>query len=136
MNNNTLKNTKKGYIALITTLVVGSVSVAITIGLFFTGILQTQTGITIYDGMRARHYADACVEHALMAIRSDTGYTGSNNKSFPGGVCEYTVTSSGGENRTIESQGFVGDTTHRVQVEIDEINPAINVQFWQFIDSF
>ncbi len=130
-------NTKtKGYVALITTLVVGATSVLVTTGMLSIGITQTQSAITLYDGYKAKHLADACVEYALQEIRNSTSFTGSSTENFTEGDCTYDVSSNGGEDRDIEAEGIVGDVTQRSLVNLDQITPSINITSWEFVDIF
>lgn len=126
----------QGYIALITTLVVGSLAMLVTVGMLSIGITQTQTALVSYDGYRAQQLAEACAEYALQEIRNSTSFSGSGGETLGAGSCTYDVNSGGGENRTIEALGTVKDNTHRIEISIDQINPSINVTSWQLVDTF
>ena len=129
------KNTK-GYVALITTLVVGSLAMSITVGMLSIGITQTQTAGVKYDAVRAGALADACVEYALQEIRNNTNFNGNGTETFSIGSCTYDVILGGGESRTIESTGAVNNAIRRVAVTLDQITPDLNITRWVYVDSF
>ena len=80
---------------------------------------------------QAKALANACAEEALQQIRDSTPFTGTGNLTLGQGSCNYTVTSGGGQNRTIASTGTVGSIVRKVKTTIDKINPGINITSWQ-----
>jgi len=79
---------------------------------------------------------DACAEEALQQIHDSNPFTGSGSLSIGQGTCSYTVTNTGGQGRSVIASGTVGTTVRRVQITIDQVNPAINVTSWQEVVSF
>lgn len=127
---------KDGYAALMGVLVVGAVSASAVLSMLLLGIQSSQTSFTVQQSAQSRELADACVEEALQEIRDDGGYTGSESLSLSMGECQYAVTSSGGQSRTITSEGATGSIVRKVQLEIDGINPEINITSWQEVADF
>ncbi len=127
---------KNGYITLISVLIVGAVGVVITTSLILLGLGSSRTSFAIEQSNQAKGLANACAEEALQQIRDSTPYTGSGNLAFGEGSCSYTVSSQGGQNRTITSSGLVGTITRKVKIIIDRINPAIQVVSWQEVSDF
>ncbi|MFC1623678.1 hypothetical protein ACFL05_00985 [Patescibacteria group bacterium] len=52
------------------------------------------------------------------------------------GSCTYTVINTGGNNRQINSSASAGNIDRKVKIEIDAINPKINILSWQEVDTF
>ena len=125
------KNTKAGFVTLISVLVVGAVGVAITLSIILLGLGSSRTSFAVEQSNQARALANACAEEALQQIRDSTPFTGTGNLSLGQGTCTYTVTSQGGQNRTITSSGTVGTILRKVKIIIDKITPNINVTSWQ-----
>jgi len=125
-----------GYITLISVLVVGAIGVAITTSLLLFGLGSSRSSFAIEQSAQARSLADACAEEALQEIRDSTPYTGSDNLSLGQGDCDYTVTSGGGQNRTIDASGTVGTVQRKVKISINAINPSINITSWQEVADF
>ena len=134
MNDKTLYT--KGYVALITTLVVGSIALAVTLGMISLSITLTQTSGAWHQGYLGGSLVDGCVEHALQEIRNSTNFAETANFPLGEGVCNYSVTSQGGENRTIQAEVVVGNATRRSVIMIDAISPAINITTWELVSEF
>ena len=132
----TLKNkcydkNDSGYITLISVLVVGAVGVAIALSLILLGTGSSRTSFANERSNQSKALANACAEEAFQQIRDSTPFTGSGTLTFGQGVCSYTVTSQGGQNRTITTSGTVGTIIRKVNIIINKINPAIIVTSWQ-----
>lgn len=126
----------RGYITLISVLVVGAVGVTIALSLILLGLGSSRTSFAVEQSNQAKALANACAEEALQQIRDSTPYTGSGNLSLGQGTCSYTVTSQGGQNRTIVSTGTVGTIVRKVKIIITKINPNITVSTWQEVADF
>ncbi|MAZ40571.1 hypothetical protein CL654_00430 [bacterium] len=125
-----IKKPQNGFVTLISILIVSSVSVLLVLSQLEGGIARTQNRITGEQGATARGHANTCIEEALEEIRELESYTGSNSIAFSLGSCEWLVTNTGGENRTIRATGTV-DTVHRnVEVQITAIDPYISISSW------
>lgn len=129
-------NMNRGYITLISVLVVGAVGVTITISLILLGLSSSRTSFAVEQSNQAKALANACAEEALQEIRDSTPYTGSDNLTLGQGNCTYTVTSQGGQDRTITATGTVDTIVRKVEIVIDKINPTIEVVSWQEVADF
>jgi len=122
---------QNGFITLTSVLVVGAVGVAIATSLILLGLGSSRTSFAVEQSNQAKGLANACAEEALQQIRDSTPFTGSGNLTLGQGICTYTVTNQGGQNRTITSSGTVGSIIRKVKIIIDKINPTIQVVSWQ-----
>lgn len=121
----------KGYIALITVLVVGAIGVAISTSLLLLGLGSSRSSFALEQSNQAKALANACSEEALQQIRDSTPFTGTGNLTLGQGTCTYTVVNDGAQNRTVSASGTVGTVVRKVKITIDKINPGINVTSWQ-----
>ena len=126
----------KGFITLISVLIVGVVGVAITVSLILLGLSSSRTSFAVEQSNQAKALANACAEEGLQQIRDSFIFTDSGNLSLGQGTCSYTVTDQGQQNRTIIASGVVGTITRKVRVIIDTINPTIQVVSWQELADF
>lgn len=124
---------QNGYITLISILIVGAVGVAITLSIILLGIGSSRTSFAVEQSYQAKALANACAEEALQQIRDSTPFTGSGNLTLRQGTCAYTVTSQGGQNRTIVTTGTVGTIVRKAKIIINNITPAITATSWQEI---
>lgn len=127
---------KKGYVALISVLVVSAVGIAVTLSLILLGIGTSRTSFAYEQSNQAKGLANACAEEAMQRIRDSTPFTGSDTLTLGMGTCTYTVTTQGPQSRTITANGTVGTIIRKVRIVIDRINPTIQVVSWQEIADF
>jgi len=124
-----------GYVTLISVLVVGVVGLAIALTLLLLGLNASQTSFAIQESYQAKALADLCGEEALQAIRNLSTFIGLGSVSDGGGVCNYRVSDLGPpESKLIEVSGTVGTVARYLEINIDGINPAINVVSWQEVE--
>ena len=109
---------KKGYIALLSVLVLGAVAASLAFSLF-AGSGRSDALIATEDNLRARGYAESCAEEALENIRTTTSYTGTNTLSWSAG------------NRTITVTGLSGGSTQHLTITLTAINPLLVISSWQ-----
>ncbi|MFA6594388.1 MAG: hypothetical protein WCT16_04000 [Candidatus Buchananbacteria bacterium] len=121
----------RGYILLLSILVVGAVGLAVTLSLLFLGLDASRTVLVVEQVSGARALANACADEALQQIRSNSLFVGSGNMSFNGGICDYTVANTGGNTREIIASGIKNDTFSRLTINISAIYPLITYTSWQ-----
>lgn len=126
----------RGYITLISILIVGAVGVAITLSLILLGLASSRTSFAVEESNQAKALANACAEEGLQQISGSILYTGSGGLSLGQGSCSYVVTAGVGQARTVTASGTVGDISRKVRVELDSINPQINITSWQEVADF
>lgn len=125
----------KGYITLLSVLVVGAVGVAITISLILLGLASAKNSLAYQQMHQAKALANACAEEALEQIRESSSFTGTGNLMLGQGTCSYTVFGTQ-PNLTITSTGTVNTIIRKVKVIISAINPLIVVTSWQEVGDF
>lgn len=125
-----------GYITLISVLVVGAVGMAITTSLILLGIGNSRTGFTVQQSYQTKALANACAEEGLEKIRGDSAFTGTETLSLGQGNCTYTVTSQGGQNRTVTAVGTVGTVVRKARVIVSGIGATISLSSWQEVSDF
>ncbi len=123
--------TNNGYITLISVLVVGAVGVAIATSLILLGVGSSRTSFAVEQSNQAKALANACAEEALQQIRDSTPFIGTGSLTLGQGTCSYTVTSQGGQDRTVTASSTVGTIIRKVKVIINNINPLITPTSWQ-----
>lgn len=120
----------RGFITLISVLILGAVGVAVVVALLQQGLSSSRTAFTTQQSGQARGLADACAEGALDTIRGNTSYTGTTNLTVGPGTCSYTVTNTGGTTRSVSAVGTVGTVIRRVSVSVATVSP-VTLTSWQ-----
>lgn len=125
-----------GYVTLLALLIVGAIGMSVGVALMLSGVGGLKNSGSYESAHKARALAMTCAEEALEVIRENSSFSGSNNLNLGGNTCNYTVTNTGGENRSIATSATVGTITSKVLVLIDAINPKINIASWQEVADF
>ena len=73
----------------------------------------------------------ACAELALQNLRTNNAYTGSGSQVLNGGVCGYSVSNLGGNNRTIVATSTVLGFVSKLNISIDALAPTIHIVSWR-----
>ncbi len=120
-----------GYIALIAVLVVGAATLAIALALLVGGTDSQRSALITQQSAGARSLAKSCVEEALQQIRDNAAFTDTNTLAFGQGNCTYTVTNTGGNNRTIDASGTVGNVVRKIQAHATINTSSISITSWQ-----
>jgi hypothetical protein len=122
-----------GYIALMAVLIVGAASLAIGLALLTMGADSQRSTLVLQQSAQALSLATACAEEALQEIHDDTTFTGTGNLNLGEGTCSYTVTNTGGSNRTITTSGIVGSVTRKLEIYATIGVSSISIISWQEI---
>jgi hypothetical protein len=125
-----IKRKSKGYVALMAVLVVGAASAAVAIALLSTATDSQRSTLVNQYTVLARQAASACAEIALQVVHDNTSFTGTAGGVIGSGSCSYTVTNTGGNNRTITTSGTYNTTVRRLQITIT-IGSTITINTWQ-----
>ena len=122
---------RKGYITLLSVLIISAVATAIAVSLILLGLGSSRSSFSIFQSNQAKAVANACAETALQTIRDNTAFTGGGNLTIDQGSCSYNVSNTGGDSRLIDVIAQVGTVFRKVKITIDTINPQINISSWQ-----
>lgn len=120
----------KGFVTLISVLILGAVGVAVVVSLIQLGLGSSRTSFATEQSVQARGLADACGEEALDTIRGNTSYTGTTNVTLGNGTCSYTVTNTGGTTRSVTAVGTVGTIVRHVTIVVATVSP-VSLTSWQ-----
>lgn len=129
---NKLKN-QKGYVALMTVLIIGAAATAITTTLLLTGTDASRVALGEQRSTQARKLADSCGEEMLQVIHDNTTYVGTGTITLPTGSCNYTVTSTGSNTRTINADSTVGNVVRKIRAYVTINAVSLSISSWQEI---
>lgn len=125
-----LRRTSEGYVALMAVLIVGAAATAVATALLVSGADNQRAALITQQSTQARSLATACAEEAMQTIHDTTTFTGTNSLSLGQGSCSYTVTNTGGSNRTITTSGTVNSIVRKLQIYVT-ITTSISITSWQ-----
>lgn len=126
---------QEGYVTLVSVLIVGAVGMAAAVTLILLGLGHSRTSFALEQSYQAKALAGLCAEEALERIRILPGFTGLGGVNEGMGTCSYRVSDLGplGE-KLIEARGGVGIVVRYVEVNIDRVNPMINIVSWREVE--
>lgn len=134
-----LPSVKRGYLLLISILIIGAIASVITVSLILLGNSSERTSFSVDESVRARNASEACAEYALLALQNDPAYTGNAT------ITTFTKTLScsilaiqgtGNWNRTICTQSQVGSAISRLEIVVETLLPQTHIASWQEVPTF
>jgi hypothetical protein len=127
---------RKGYIALISVLLISAIGAAIMISVIASGITSSKTDFSLQQSGSARIMASSCAEEALQRISEAGIVTGNGNLTIASGTCSYVITSSSSQNITIAATGVLGGITSKIKVILATTTPGIILSSWEEVADF
>ena len=131
-----LYDTRRGYITLISVLIVSAIVVSVAVTLLLIGVNATRTTAILQATKYANTLAKSCVEEALGRINLLNSFAGSGGINFGDGSCDYNVINSGGQNRLVTATGTTMGAIRRISVSVDALTPKINISSLQEVADF
>jgi hypothetical protein len=130
------KSIRRGYIALLSVIIIGAVGAVIMLSVMLSGINSSKTDLALQQAGNAKVIAASCGEEALQKILETATTSGGGNLAMGSGTCTYTITSQGGQNITINATGVTGMATSKVKIVIATTSPSIILSSWQEVGDF
>ncbi len=137
LNNTKYSNSaRRGYIALLSVIVVGVIGTAVMLSIMLLGISTSKTDFAVQQSGNAKVLASSCGEEALQKILETGTTSDSANLTIGSGTCSYLITSQNGQNITINATGITGTLISKVKIVIATTSPAIILSSWQEVGDF
>ena len=135
---NKYKN-NKGYVALMSVLVISAIGVIIAVSLLTTGMLYQRSSFSLGEGYTASALAKACSNIALEKIRLDSTYRGNESVNIRNYHCDISSISDDNDTYTVNVQSLVGSSLRRNRVIVtrtedpDTTEVTMSINLWQEI---
>lgn len=114
--NKCLYNYQKGYIGVLTVMIISVITLAIATTVALLGINEMiQTG-DAGSSQQVFEVADGCAEEANLRLKEDPAYTG-GVINYPSATCTVAISGTG-SNRNITSTATVGDFTRTITTDV------------------
>ena len=131
------KTKNRGYIALITVLIVTAVTLMIAISVNLKSMGESKMSLAKNQSSKSFYLATACAEDALMKLKDNLDYGGNEILTFTYGTCAILpIEGTGNQDRLIKAIGYVSDYTRRIKIEISRVNPNMEISSWQEVVEF
>ncbi len=89
-----IPNSKNGYIALVTVLIVSAVALATSVSVGLLAIGEAQSSVALSEGDETLSFVEGCMEDALLKARASDSYAG-GSITRPEGTCTITASKVG-----------------------------------------
>ncbi|MEI6228436.1 MAG: hypothetical protein WCP11_00185 [Candidatus Saccharibacteria bacterium] len=119
----------KGYVALLTVVILGVVAAVIATSLVLLGLGHSRTALSEVQSASAKAAADSCAEEGLKQIRLSASYTGTGSLTLSNATCTYSVSASA--TSSVTATGISGNVTRRVTIDISSRTPSLVFTKWQ-----
>ena len=124
---------QNGIAAILTVIIISASVLILAVGGAYLSLNGLDMAFVYNKQNEARSIAEGCVEEILRQIQMDNDFMSSDfNLSLGDGTCAASVAISG-NNRTIISEGTVGDYSNKVKLEIELIGNRIIINSWDEI---
>ena len=128
---------QRGFIALISVLIISAVVLTIGISVSLRSIGEMKMSFDKQESRRALALAGLCAEQALMKLESVFNYAGNESITIDGESCDILpIGGSGITNRTISAQSTVSNYTKKIKIEVTQISPVLEIASWQEVANF
>lgn len=128
---------QQGYIALVSVLIISALVVLVATSASLASISEADMGLQESQAWQSFYLTTACAEHGLMKLKDDIEYSGNETLNFTNGSCTILpIEGTGDQDRTIKVTGNVSNQTSKIKVEINEVNPDMEISSWQQVADF
>ncbi len=132
MNIYNKKTNQKGYIALITALIIAGFIMTLMISFPLISTDALRSFLALKKGMNARNLANSCADISLTRIQGNLVYAG-ENLSLDEGSCIIEVSESEEFKRIIEIEANVDEYSHELLIEAEIYGRSIGILSWETI---
>ena len=127
----------KGFIALVSVLIVGALILTVSVGASLRSIDETTISLGEQESNRALSMANLCAEQALLKLTTIPNYVGNESINVDGQSCDIlTVGGVGNTERIIQTQSTVANYTKKIKIDIDQISPTTTISSWVQVSDF
>ncbi|MCH8741571.1 hypothetical protein IH779_01595 [Patescibacteria group bacterium] len=122
----------KGFIALITILIILGVVLLIGLGISQFSISEAQMSLQKSQSSQAFYLANLCAEDALMKLKGDISYSGETIPNIENGSCTILVDG----NWTVKVSANFQNQIKKIKIVVSQINPEMIIDSWQEVSEF
>jgi hypothetical protein len=124
---------QKGFIALMTFLILSAISLAIGIGLSFRSISESKMSLQKNQSSLTYYLANLCAEHSLMQLKGNIGYNGNESISITEGSCQILPIEG---NWTLKIIASSSQQVKKMKIVVSQAYPKIIISSWNEVAEF
>jgi predicted chitinase len=123
----------RGFIALITVLIVSTIVLLVGLGISLLSISEATMSFNKTQSSQAYFLANLCAEEALMKLKENVNYPGNETLGIEGGNCQILQVEG---SWTVKVIADFQDQIKKMIVEVAQINPEMVISSWQEVADF
>ena len=128
-----LQSNNRGFIALITVLIILAVAFIIGLSNSLLNISEVNMGLKKTQSSQAYYLANLCAEHALIKLKEDINYSGNEIIEIEGGNCQILPIEG---NWTVKVISNFQNQVKKIKIVVAQINPQMIISSWQEVAEF
>lgn len=122
-----------GFIALLTVLIIFAIALLVGLSLSFLSISEATMGLQKSQSSQAYFLTNLCAEQALMKLKEDINYPGSEIIEIEGGNCQILPIEG---NWVIKVFGNFRNQIKKIKIVVSQVNPEMIISSWQEVADF
>lgn len=123
----------RGFIALITILIISSVALLVGLSVSFFTLGEAQMSLQKNQSSQAHYLANLCAEEALMKLKEDVNYQGNEVFGFEQGSCQILAIEG---NWTLKVLADCSNQIKKLKIIVNQIDPEVKIFSWQEVADF
>jgi hypothetical protein len=125
---------QKGYIAIISAVVISFLIMGVALTLSFTGFFNRSNISNSEFKKMSNSLAEACASTALFKIAENKDYLGNESVTVDNNTCSIMTIESLGEQKIIKTTATVQNSTTNLKVTIDKT--TLQIASWEEVPTF
>lgn len=122
------------FVALASVLIISAIFLVVCVGAVSYALSTKGTTLAYVDHDRARAYAYACGEHALLALGRSLEYHGNETLALADGTCIIdAIGGTGNSDLTLITTGYAGESVYKVRIHIATLIPSPTVASFEIM---
>ncbi len=128
-----MRNHNKGFIALMTVLLVLVIVLTVGLNLSSLSIGEAKMGLQNNQSSQAYYLANLCAEQALMRLKENSSYHGDESIAIENGSCTILPI----EDRwVIKVSGSFFNQVKKMKIVVSKLHPKLIINSWQEVADF
>ena len=123
----------KGFIALITILLILGVVLIVGLGISQLSIGEAKMSLQKSQSSQAYYLANLCAEDALMKLKEDINYPGDETINIENGTCQILPIEG---TWTVKISANSQNQIKKMKIVVSQINPNMIIDSWQEVAEF
>ena len=129
-------NENRGFIALISVIVVSAILILIAVTLSLNQFYDRYNILESEYKERSTSLAEACVDNALLEIANDSGYTGNATSTINGTDQCYVGSIIPSSIEIFKTRGIYQNSYTNLKIKVDTSGGTLTVISWEEISTF